>query len=79
MYYILTGYISPVFQCVKDCSARMVFFFFFFCYGFHFVLDMTSAAQHLGPSQLVTHMFAEPGHKAQKAFTFGSPPALAAV
>lgn len=43
------------------------------------MLDMTSAAQHLGPSQLVTHMFAEPGHKAQKVFTFGSPPALAAV
>ena len=44
-----------------------------------FLLDMTSAAQHLGPSQLVTHMFAEPGHKAQEVFTFGSPAALAAV
>lgn len=39
---------------------------------FIFLLDMTSAAQHLGPSQLVTHMFAEPGHKAPKSFTFGS-------
>lgn len=59
-------------QCVKDEGGL-------FCYGFQFLLDMTSAAQHLGPSQLATHMFAEPGHKAQKVFTFGSPPALAAV